>query len=127
MINVSETTQRLKRIVRIIENWIGHLRYKRHISNTTTLSESILAQFKPLIHSISDTTTLSESLDANKITPPTKFIRLISDTRTLSESISRKVMHARTAADSLEQKFDPHAGDIFYGKKKQDRSKARTY
>jgi hypothetical protein len=115
---VSETIDRLRKLIRNIENWLGRIRYRRHISNTTTVSESIFTRVEELKHLISDTTTLDESLDVNVITNPTEFIRLISDTKTLSESINRHVRHSRAASDSLEQKFDPNAGDIFYGRKK---------
>jgi hypothetical protein len=125
-ITLSESLSRQRKLIRLIENWIGHLRYKRHITNTTTLSESLLTQIKRLKHLITDDTTLSELVVANVIPSGVQFIRRPEDTIVLSQILSRKVEHLRTASDSLDEKFDTASGDQFFGSRRRAESKQRV-
>jgi len=118
-ITLSESLTKQRTLIRFIENWIGRLRYKRHITNTTTLDESILTQIKRLKHLITDDITLSELLEPTVIPSGVQFIRRPEDTIVLSQILSRNVEHHRTAEDSFPEKFDAASEDQFLGVKRR--------
>jgi hypothetical protein len=124
-ITLSESLSHQRTLIRIIENFIGRLRYKRHISNTTSLTESILTNIKRLKHLISDTTTLNESLIATVIPSGIQFIRRPEDAIILVEVLSRNVEHHRATTDSLFEKFDTASGDQFLGVKRRKLTRSR--
>jgi hypothetical protein len=114
-ITLSESLAHYRSVIRRAEDFIGHIRYKRHITNTTSLTESIFRLIRPLKHPITDDITLSENVVATLIPSGIQAIRRPTDTITLSDLISRQLSHSRTASESMLQREDPASEDMFYG------------